>query len=273
MSKTILITGATDGIGLETAKMLAADGHHLLLHGRNEAKAKSVKQALLSSFPQVKVEIYIADLSNLNAVKVMAEEILASRVELDVLINNAGVFVTKTGLSSYGLDTRFIVNTIAPYLLTRLLLPALQTNARVINLSSKAQMPINWDAFINGGELDASSAYAQSKLGITLWSMALAEELGPKAMVLAVNPKSFLGSKMVEEAYGQKGYDLRIGAKLLYQMALSEKFAHASGKYYDNDVEDFGSPHPDALRDKNRAQLIQAMNMFLAKEKLLELGL
>ncbi len=269
MAKIILITGATDGIGLETAKMFAAKGHHLLLHGRNEAKLMSIKQYLLYVHPQVKIDTYIADLAHLNEVKAMAEAILTSQTRLDVIINNAGVFVTNTGLSSYGLDMRFVVNTIAPYLLTRLLLPSLQANMRIINLSSKAQMSIDWDAFINGGELDASSAYAQSKLGITIWSMALAQELGPKAMVLAINPKSFLGSKMVQEAYGQKGYDLSIGAKLLYRAALSEEFAYASGKYFDNDVEKFDSPHPDALSEKNWHILLQAMDIFLAKEKLL----
>ncbi len=265
MSKTILLTGATDGIGFETAKMLVVHGYHLLLHGRNEAKAHDVKQALLALNPNAKIDVYIADLSILTEVKDMAQAIIASNIKIDALINNAGIFITNHGLSTYGIDIRFIVNTIAPYMLTRLLLPILQVNARIINLSSQAQMPIEWQALIHGGELDASSAYAQSKLGITLWSLALAKELEGKAIVIAINPKSFLGSKMVMEAYGQKGYDLKIGAELLYRAALSDEFANANGLYYDNDIEMFGNPHPHALNEANQNKLIQIMNDFLDK--------
>ncbi len=269
MAKTILLTGATDGIGLETAKILVAQGHHLLLHGRSKTKAQDVKQALLTINPHAPIDVFIADLSVLTEVKTMTDAIIAKGIQLDVIINNAGIFMTSNGRSQYGLDTRFVVNTIAPYLLTKLLLPTLQPHARIINLTSQAQMPLDWDVFANGGELNASAAYAQSKLGILLWSIALAQELGNKAMVVAINPKSFLGSKMVKEAYGQEGFDVKIGAELLYRAAFSEEFANASGMYYDNDVESFAKPHPDALIKAQRDTLMLIMDTFLKKEGLL----
>ncbi len=269
MSKTVLLTGATDGIGFETAKLLVAHGHKLLLHGRNEAKAQEVKRHLLSTHPQAQIDICIADFSSLTQVKTMAQDIMNKNIVLDVIINNAGVFMVEQGLSVYGLDIRFIVNTMAPYLLTRLLVRALAPQARIINLSSRAQMPLTWESWIHGGELDAQSAYAQSKLGIAIWSMALAKELKDKAVVTAINPKSFLGSKMVKEAYGQQGYDVSIGANLLYHAAFSEEFSKANGMYYDNDVESFASPHPQALDDKSQDALLSILDTFLQKQGLL----
>ncbi len=269
MPKTILLTGATDGIGLETAKLFIEQGHNLLLHGRNEAKAHEVKKHLLTINPKANLDIYIADMTSLAQVKAMAQAIVVKKITLDCIINNAGVFMTKDAVSSYGLDTRFVVNTIAPYMLTRLLLPTLAPQARIINLSSRAQMPIQWEALLHGGELSAQEAYAQSKLGITMWSMALAKELSDKAVVVAINPKSFLGSNMVKEAYGKEGHDVKIGAKLLYRAAFSEEFATANGEYYDNDLEMFADPHPQALQSENQATLLKIMDTFLQKQELL----
>ncbi len=269
MSKTVLLTGATDGIGFETAKLLVAHGHTLILHGRNEAKAQEVKRHLLTIHPQAHIDICIADFASLAQVKSMAQDIAHKNVTLDVIINNAGIFMVKQGLSSYGLDIRFVVNTMAPYLLTRLLLNSLAPQARIINLSSRAQMPLAWESWIQGGELDAQAAYAQSKLGIAIWTMALAKELKGKAVVTAINPKSFLGSKMVKEAYGQEGYDVSIGANLLYRVAFSEEFAKANGMYYDNDVESFANPHPQALDAKSQDALLNILDTFLHQQGLL----
>ncbi|MEM9246733.1 MAG: SDR family NAD(P)-dependent oxidoreductase, partial [Cyanobacteria bacterium P01_F01_bin.153] len=106
MSKTILLTGATDGIGLETAKLLVAQGHRVLLHGRNPAKLEKVAEDLAA---QGTVESYTADLSDLAEVKTLAESVAAKHRHLDVLINNAGVFKTPTPITKDGLDIRFVV--------------------------------------------------------------------------------------------------------------------------------------------------------------------
>jgi NAD(P)-dependent dehydrogenase (short-subunit alcohol dehydrogenase family) len=108
--------------------------------------------------------------------------------------------------------------------------------------------------------LSDSDAYAQSKLALTMWSFEMARELGAGGpMIVAVNPASFLASKMVKEAYGQDGHDLRIGADILSRAALSDEFAHATGQYYDNDRKSFAQPHPDALDSVKNQRLIDAI--------------
>ena len=92
MKKTILVTGSTDGIGLMAAKTLAAKGHHIVLHGRNESKLAKVVSELNSTMGAGNVESYLADMSDLAEVASFAESFIESHNAIDVLINNAGVF-------------------------------------------------------------------------------------------------------------------------------------------------------------------------------------
>lgn len=252
MRKTIFITGATDGIGLATAKKLAALGHNLLLHGRNPEKLEEVESAITSLADGGHIESYVADLSILTNVKQLAAEVAERHAHIDVLINNAGVYNAPVDKTADGLDIRFAVNTIAPYLLTNRLLPLFDSTGRVVNLSSAAQSPVEPNALNGKSQLIPGLAYAQSKLAITMWSKALSYSVhndGPA--IIAINPGSMLGSKMVKEAYGVSGGDIQIGADILTRAALSDEFANASGKYFDNDSRQFALPHPHALdRDK-----------------------
>ncbi|THB76813.1 MAG: SDR family NAD(P)-dependent oxidoreductase [Desulfobulbaceae bacterium] len=265
MGKQILITGATDGIGFETAKSLASQGHDLLLHGRNPEKLAAASEMLLKSEEAGHIESFRADLSQLSEVRQLCTDIAVKHPRLDVIINNAGVFDTPEPLTEDGFDVRFMVNTIAPYLLSKTLLPLLDTDGRIINLSSAAQMPVDLKALQgNRVALPAHAAYAQSKLALTMWTGALASSLGDKAVVIvAVNPASMLGSKMVKQAFGVDGADLQIGADILYRAALSEEFATASGKYFDNDIGRFSSPHPDALDSQKCQQLTHILEAII----------
>ena len=162
---------------------------------------------------------------------------------------------------------RFAVNTIAPYLLTRMLLQLLDHSGRVINLSSAAQAPVDPDALIGRYKLASDgTAYAQSKLALTMWSHDMAISLGNDGpAIIAVNPKSFLGSKMVKQAYGATGSDLSIGAEILCRAALSDEFSTASGKYFDNDIGQFTHPHPDALDSRKCKEIVRVIESILAK--------
>lgn len=266
MSKTILITGATDGIGLETAKALARKGCTLLLHGRNKEKLQNAASAVEAEPGAGAVEIFVADLSRLTDVDAMAHEVLEKHKKLDVLINNAGVYQSPESLTEAGFDVRFMVNTFAPYVLTRRLAPLLGASSRVVNLSSAAQSAVDLNAMSGKKTLSDGAAYAQSKLAITMWSRHLAEEFGADGpVVVAVNPGSLLGTKMVKEAYGTAGADVTIGSDILVRAALSDAFANASGKYFDNDNQRFADPHPDALNAAKVDAVMKTMDALLSK--------
>ncbi len=266
MRKTILITGSTDGIGLETAKMLALQGHNVLLHGRNSEKLADAEKAVSALTDGGTVESYLADLSRLTDVEALAKAVYEKHDHIDVLINNAGIYKTSDPITQDGLDVRFVVNTIAPYLLTQMLLPLLGSSGRVINLSSAAQAPVNVEALAGRIKLEDMSAYAQSKLAITMWSNSMAYTLKDEGPVfVAVNPGSLLATKMVKEGFGMAGKDIRIGADILIRAALSDEFETAAGQYFDNDVGQFASPHHDALDSQLCEGVVQAIEAVLAK--------
>ena len=265
MQKTIFVTGSTDGIGLETARMLVSLGHHVLLHGRSPAKLEQVEKTLSALPDSGRVESYVADLSRMDDVEALAKAVVERHSKLDVLINNAGVYSAPDLVTQNGLDVRFAVNTMAPYLLTQRLLPLLGASGRVINLSSAAQAPVDPEAMLGRVKLSDGAAYAQSKLAITMWSRSMALSLGDGGpAVIAVNPRSMLGSKMVKQAYGVTGGDLRIGAEILTRAALSDEFAAASGQYFDNDSGRFTSPHPDALNPQKCEEIVRVIEAVLA---------
>ncbi len=254
MTKTILITGATDGIGLLTAKKLAKDGHTILLHGRSEAKLSAAAEQMGGT-----AETYDADFSMMAEVEALADAILAKHDRLDVVINNAGILKTPYTKTEAGRDIRFDVNTIAPYILTRRLLPNIPKDGRVVNLSSAAQAPVDVAAMTTFRPMDDMEAYAQSKLAITIWSAEMARHLPDGPAIIAVNPGSLLASKMVKEGFGVAGSDLNIGADILIAAALDPEFAQASGKYFDNDNGRFASPQAAATDPSHVAAVMEAL--------------
>lgn len=96
-----------------------------------------------------------------------------------------------------------------------------------------------------------------------MWSIEMAENEAKDKVVVSINPKSFLGSKMVRTAYGKKGYDLSIGADILYRASFSDEFANSNGKYYDNDMNVFAPPHPSANNKNDIKKLVEFMDEFL----------
>ena len=260
MSKTILITGSTDGIGLLTAKTLASQGHNILLHGRSEEKLNAAAKEIGGN-----VETYAADLSQMEKVYALAEAVRQQHSHLDAIINNAGVLKIAQTQTPDGYDVRFMVNTFAPYALTRALLSIVTADSRIVNLSSAAQAPVDLDVLHGRRQVDDMTAYAQSKLAITIWSQELAKELSGGPVVVAVNPGSLLASKMVKEGFGVAGKDLQIGADILCDASIGETFATASGKYFDNDIGAFSQPHAAALNQNHCTEVMQAIEAVVEK--------
>ena len=145
MSKTILITGSTDGIGKLAAARLAKEGNEIYLHGRNAEKLASTINEIKKTSGNNMVKGFLADFSDLKSVEKMVESIKHQIPKLDVIINNAGIFKTPASTDRNGVDIRFTVNYLAPFLLTNKILPLLQkgNNPRIINLGSAAQATVN----------------------------------------------------------------------------------------------------------------------------------
>ncbi len=251
MTKTILITGATDGLGRATAFALASQGHTIIAHGRNEQKLNELKAEIGADVSTVQ-----ADMSDLPDVVLMGRHLMEAHDQIDLVINNAGVFKTSQPRTDDGMDVRFVVNTFAPALLSNLLLPIVPNEGRLVHLSSTAQAPVDVEAMTGQRQLQDMEAYAQSKLALTMWSQDFAEKHPNGPVSVAVNPGSLLATKMVREGFGTSGNDLNVGVDILARAALSDEFATASGQYFDNDSGQFAPPHSDAANPVKVADVV-----------------
>lgn len=266
MSKQIFITGSTDGIGKLAAIHLAQEGHSIYLHGRNQQKLSDSIIEVKEQSGSRNVKGFLADFSDLKAVKKMSEEVKAELTHIDALINNAGVYKSQRSMVMGGLDIRFVVNYLAPYLLTKELFPLLDKaeKSRIINLGSAAQAPVNLSDLQNGEGLSDQSAYAQSKLALTMWTFHQARSRkGVSAIV--VNPGSLLDTKMVQEAFGQVWAPAEKGAEILKELAISEKYDEISGAYFDNDKGGLGQAHPEAYDTGKTEDLMRVTEKLIGQ--------
>jgi len=264
--KTIFITGSTDGVGKLAALKLANDGHYIIVHGRNSEKLKNTISEIKEKTANDKISGLVSDLSDFNNIKKIIADLSNEFSSIDVLINNAGVLKSRIEQNHDGLDMRFAVNYFAPYLLTNGLLPILKNSAspRIIHLSSAAQATISMDALAGKEQISNNEAYAQSKLALTIWSFAFAQN-HPEITTIAVNPGSLLNTKMVQEAYGQYWSSADKGANILYDLAISDQYEESNGKYFDNDKGTFSNAHSDAYNQDKINQLIFETNKILKK--------
>lgn len=239
MEKTILITGATDGIGKQIAYDLAKKGHSIILHGRKENKLISTIDALKSKFPDVEVGSVLADFSSLDQVKQMAEDISTRYDHLDVLINNAGIYQTQFKKSADGFEMNLAVNYLAVYVLTKNLLKLIvkSSPSRIINVSSithkRGRIDLEKLQEQNGQFFDSYKAYADSKLMLIYFTYCLSDELiGSGVTVNALHP-GVITTKMLTQGFNMTGEDVKKGAETPVYLALSPEVQNISGKYFD----------------------------------------
>jgi len=234
--KTVLVTGATDGIGRETARQLVARGLHVLVHGRSESKAVQHADELSRETHGAQATPVWGDLSSMREVVALAQQVQARASALDVLINNAGVYEKRRHLTVDGFERTMAVNHFAPYLLTRLVGPLLSAApaGRVVTVSSIAHQSGDLElgdlTFARG--YDGYEAYAASKLANILFTRALARRLeGGKVTANALHP-GVIDTKLLHAGFAIKGASVQQGARTSVYLANTDEVAGVSGKYF-----------------------------------------
>ena len=233
--QTILITGSTDGIGKLTALQLAKQNAHVLIHGRNKEKLAGVVEELKAASGNKNIEGVAADFASLAEVRRLAGKVLTEYPSLDVLINNAGVGYTDSRYSKDGYELRLAVNYLAPFLFTQLLLPALKNAApaRIVNVSSAGQHPIDFDDIMLEKDFDVTRAYSQSKLALIMFTIDLAEQLKEENITVnGLHPGTYLNTNMVRRAGITPRGEAESGAEAEVFLATSESLAGVTGKYF-----------------------------------------
>jgi NAD(P)-dependent dehydrogenase (short-subunit alcohol dehydrogenase family) len=264
--KTILITGSTDGVGRHVARELAAAGAKVLVHGRSRERAEALIGEL-RKHGNGSAEFYAADLSSLAQVRDLAAAVRRDHARLDVLVNNAGIGSRSGGAqrrtSADGHELRFAVNYLAGVLLTRLLLPLLKesTPARIVNVASAGQSPIDFENVMLARGYDGARAYTQSKLAQIMFTFDLAEEL--KASGVTVNclhPATYMDTTMVRESGVSPMSSVDEGAAAILNLVCSPQLEGQTGRYFDRQRE--SRAHLQAYDASARKQL-RALTMKL----------
>ena len=247
VGKTCLVTGATSGIGKITAAALAAGGAEVVITGRSKTKTEGVAKQIISDTGNKSVHFLIADYSDLQEVRGLAKAFNMRFTHLDILVNNAGAFFNTRKRTSYGVEMTFLVNHLAPFLLTNLLMESIRksASARIINVSSDAHRY----GSMNFADLEYNHfyfgflAYARSKLANLLFTYELDRRLADTDIsVNALHPGhvatnifrtnfSIFGP-LLKKIMGLFSLTPEKGAQTSIYLASSQEVEGISGKYF-----------------------------------------
>jgi NAD(P)-dependent dehydrogenase (short-subunit alcohol dehydrogenase family) len=259
VTETVLVTGATDGLGKAISVELARAGATVLVHGRSPERAEAAAADIRAASGSELLRTCAGDLASLAQVRSLAEAVLSAEPRLDVLVNNAGIGTAGPGggervESADGHELRFAVNYLAPFVLTRLLEPLLVRSApaRIVNVASAGQAPIDFDDVMLEDGYDGGRAYSQSKLAMVAWTFDLAERLAGRGVTATVlHPGTYMPTKMVLEA-GVEPYDsLETGVRATLRLIADPALDGVTGRYFDRTEESRARPQaydPDARR-------------------------
>ncbi|WP_187276535.1 SDR family NAD(P)-dependent oxidoreductase [Parahaliea maris] len=220
--RVILVTGSTGGLGRETALALARAGDHVILHGRNEERAREVLQQIKDS-GRGSARFYRADLASLEETRNLATRILADYERLDVLVNNAGIALSDEAgrrVSGDGYELHFQVNYLAGYMLTNLLLPLLEASApsRVVNVAS-GQRPLDFDDLMFEKNYKSLDAYLRSKNAQIMMTYAMKDALAARNIVTnALFPSGLMDTDMVIDLGIEPQSSVETGRDALLQL-------------------------------------------------------
>jgi NAD(P)-dependent dehydrogenase (short-subunit alcohol dehydrogenase family) len=199
--KVALVTGSTDGLGRDVARRLATAGAHVLVTGRSVERGEALVDEIAKS-GKGSAKFYRADLASLDEVRRLADAVLRDNKRLDILINNAGVgfvFDTARKFSAEGHEMHFAVNYLAHYLLTKRLLPRIVASApaRIINVSSGSQAPIDFDDVMMTKGYNGGRGYAQSKLAQVMMTIDMAPALEKQGVLTySLHPATTMATTM-----------------------------------------------------------------------------
>jgi len=245
--QTILITGSTAGLGLETARRLASRGAIVLVHGRDAERGERAVEEIAERAPPERARLYVADLSALEEVRALASRVASENERLDVLVNNAGLALADGNrrTSAEGYELTFAVNHLSHFLLARLLLPLLERSApsRIVNVASIGQAPIDFDDVMLERSYDFFRAYRQSKLAQIMFTLELAERLDSSAITVnALHPATLMDTKMVREGFARPLTTVDEGVEALLPLVASPELEGVSGRYFDGTEESAADP-------------------------------
>jgi len=257
MSRTALVTGATDGIGKQTAFELATRGFRVLVHGRNEAKAgRAVAELREKGVRAESLAPVWGDFASLSEVRSLATRVNREAPTLDVLVNNAGIFAKKRELTADGFELTMGVNHFAPFLLTLLLLPSMrsQEDGRIVNVSSMAHNRgrIDFSDLTFEKTFDGYGAYAASKLANVLFTVALGRRLEGSAIATNSLHPGVITTKLLRTGFGTDGASLEEGAATSVMVATSPKLKGVRGKYFSDEREANPSKASQAFNDQEK---------------------
>ncbi len=259
--KTVLITGSTDGVGRYVASELAGQGAHVLIHGRDAARGKTLIDEIKAKGHAAPI-FYQADLSSLAGARQLAEAVKADHKKLDVFVSNAGIGSQSSGPrrqeSADGFELRFAVNYLSGFLLAYLLLPLIKAAApsRIVNVASLGQHPIDFDDVMITRNYSGSRAYAQSKLSQIMFTIDLSNELkGAGVTVNSLHPATYMNTTMVRAGGITPISTVEQGGAAILHLASGDDVANKSGLFFNgmNEMKANAQAYDEAARKRLRA--------------------
>ena len=252
-TRIVMVTGSTDGLGRELARRLAGEGAHVIVHGRNAARGKALVDEITAG-GKGSARFYQADFASLAEVRRFSDEISRDYARLDLLVNNAGIFLRdQRQTSADGHELTFAVNYLAGYLLTYRLMPLLEKGRapRIVNVSSRSAAPIDFADVMMERGYTGYRAYSQSKLAQVMFTVDLAADLKPKGIVVqAVHPATGMDTTMIASAGLTPRTSVDEGAAAVMHVIGTDA---PSGSYFVGQT--VGTPHAQATDPDARRQL------------------